>query len=135
MLALLLGADLKKSVAVLEAAYDDALGVTAAFNLNVLNHVNRIIDADFKVQDWTHVGRFDEALSRIEMYVQARHDVCVRWPDGERRFVRGERIHTENSYKYRPEAFDALLAEAGFATRRFWTDDRGWFGVYFAQPD
>jgi dimethylhistidine N-methyltransferase len=129
---LVLGVDLVKDKAVLEAAYDDALGVTAAFNLNVLRHVNRLLGSDFALADWRHVALFNEADSRIEMHLEARRDVDVRWPGGARRFAGGERIHTENSYKYTVEAFDRLLRAAGFAHTRCWTDERAWFAVFCA---
>jgi dimethylhistidine N-methyltransferase len=131
---LLIGVDLVKDVRVLEAAYDDAAGVTAAFNLNVLDHVNRLIGSNFDTRQWRHRALFNTALSRIEMHLEARAELRVRWPRGERRFARGERIHTENSYKYRVEDFAALLAEAGFPRTRHWTDDRGWFAVILARP-
>jgi dimethylhistidine N-methyltransferase len=130
---LLIGVDLVKPKATLEAAYDDALGVTAAFNLNLLNQVNRLLGADFKVADWSHLARFDDAASRIEMHLRARHAVTVRWPEGERRFDTGECLHTENSYKYSVEAFDTLLRRAGFAQTRCWTDSQRWFAVFVAQ--
>ncbi len=129
---LLIGVDLVKDRATLEAAYDDALGVTAAFNLNLLRHVNRRLGSDFDARDWRHVAWFNEVDSRIEMHLEARHALTVRWPGGERRFAAGERIHTENSYKYRSEAFDALLRAAGFTQTLRWTDERGWFAVVCA---
>lgn len=131
---LLIGVDLVKDVGVLEAAYDDALGVTAAFNLNLLRHVNRQAGTDFDVGDWRHVARFDKVASRIEMHVEARRAVTVRWPGAERCFAAGERIHTENSYKWTPAAFEALLREAGFGDVAVWTDARAWFGVFLARP-
>jgi len=129
---LLIGVDLVKDRSTLEAAYDDVLGVTAAFNLNVLLHVNRLIGSDFDLRDWRHAALFNEAESRIEMHLEARRDLDVRWPGGERHFVGGERTHTENSYKYRVEDFDALLRAAGFLQTRRWTDERGWFAVFCA---
>jgi dimethylhistidine N-methyltransferase len=129
---LLIGVDLVKDPAVLEAAYDDVLGVTAAFNLNLLLHVNRRLGSDFDVRDWRHVASFNEAESRIEMYLEARCALAVHWPGGERHFAAGERIHTENSYKYSADAFDALLRAAGFAQTRHWIDARGWFAVFCA---
>jgi L-histidine Nalpha-methyltransferase len=131
--ALLIGVDLVKDSAVLEAAYDDALGVTAAFNLNLLRHVNRRLGADFDPRQWRHVALYDAAASRIEMHLEARERVTVRWPGGERRFTAGERMHTENSCKYHPQDFEVLLRDAGFRATRRWTDQRGWFAVYAAQ--
>lgn len=129
---LLLGIDLVKDKAVLEAAYDDALGVTAAFNKNVLLHVNDLIGADFDVRQWRHVALFNEADSRIEMYLQAECDLTVRWPGGERRFFVGERIHTENSCKYTLDSMSDLLRSAGFSGVRYWTDPDRWFAVFWA---
>lgn len=130
--ALLIGVDLVKPVDVLETAYDDALGITAAFNLNLLNHLNRLLGADFRLREWQHLAVFNAAESRIEMHLEARRSLTVRWPGGERRFTAGERIHTENSYKWTPEAFEALLAKAGYTQVRRWSDERGWFGVFLA---
>lgn len=130
--ALLIGADLVKSVEVLEAAYDDALGITAAFNLNLLNGLNRLLGADFQLRDWRHLARFDEGHSRIEMHLEARRSLTVRWPGAQRRFAAGERIHTENSCKWTVSGFEALLREAGFTGVRGWSDARGWFGVWLA---
>lgn len=96
---LILGLDLVKDRAVLEAAYDDALGVTAAFNRNILSNVNRILGSDFDVRQWKHVARFNERESCVEMYLEAETKISVRLPDGPRAFDAGERIHTENSYK------------------------------------
>src|SRR5574337_1277564 len=131
--ALLIGVDLVKPKPVLEAAYDDALGVTAAFNLNLLHHLNRLLDADFDVRDWRHLAFFDEARSRIEMHLAARRALGVHWRGGERRFAAGETIHTENSAKWTPAAFEALLRAAGWGTVRCWTDPALWFAVFLAQ--
>ena len=129
---LLIGVDRVKPRAVLEPAYDDALGVTAAFNRNLLLHVNRLLGADFAPAAWRHVGLYNAAESRIEMHLQATGAQTVRWPGGERAFADGERLHTENSYKWEPEAFEALLREAGFGAVRHWTDAQGWFSVFWA---
>ena len=131
--ALLIGVDLVKPADLLEAAYDDPLGVTAAFNLNLLRHLNRLLGSDFQPRQWQHVALFDATQSRIEMHLQARQALAVRWPGGERRFAAGERLHTENSYKWTADGFDALLREAGFARVHRWTDARGWFGVMLAE--
>lgn len=130
--ALLIGVDLLKPVAVLEAAYDDALGVTAAFNLNVLRHLNRLLGADFDVRQWRHVALFNATASRIEMHLQARQALCVRWPGAERAFATGERIHTENSYKWALPDFAALLVAAGFGAVRHWSDADGGFALFVA---
>ncbi len=130
--ALVIGVDLVKPVAVLEAAYDDRLGVTAAFNLNLLRHLNRLLGADFDVRLWRHLAFFDAAASRIEMHLEARTAQTVRWPGAERTFAAGERIHTENSYKWAPTDFATMLRDAGFADVRHWSDARGWFAVFVA---
>ena len=130
---LLIGVDLVKDAAVLDAAYDDAIGVTAAFNLNMLRHLNHLAGADFDVRQWRHVAFFHAEESRIEMHLEARTALTVRWPGGERRFARGERIHTEDSYKYTPDSFAAVLAQAGFTADAVWTDDAGWFAVMHAR--
>ena len=131
---LLIGIDLPKDVAVLEAAYDDAQGVTAQFNRNVLAHLNRLIGSDFEPDDWRHRAFFNPEESRIEMHLEACAPVDVRWQGGGRTFAAGERIHTENSYKYPLDRFCDLLAQAGFARARAWQDARGWFAVVHAQP-
>ncbi len=129
----LIGVDLLKDEAPLVAAYDDALGVTAAFNRNVLRNVNRIIGSDFALGDWRHVARFDREAFRIEMHLEAGRDVTVNWPGGTRAFRAGERIHTEDSYKYRPEDFSLLLEAAGFSDPVSWTDPAGWFAMFHAR--
>jgi dimethylhistidine N-methyltransferase len=131
--AILIGIDLEKDHAILDAAYDDALGVTAAFNLNILRHVNTLLGADFDVRQWRHEGFFNPALARVEMHLTARSNQTVRWPGGSRRFSEGERIHTENSYKYRQASALDLLARAGFGEAQVWTDPDGWFAVIYAR--
>lgn len=129
---LLIGVDLVKPARVLEAAYDDALGVTAAFNLNILRQINRLIDSDFDPAQWRHIGLYDAERSRIEMHLQARTDIHVRWPGGSRVFEAGERLHTENSCKYTIDGFAALLQQAGFDAPLHWTDPKSWFAVFWA---
>ena len=130
--ALLIGVDRLKPQPLLEAAYDDELGVTAAFNLNLLSHLNRLLGSDFRPRDWRHVALFNRAESRIEMHLEARSATTVCWPGAERRFAAGERIHTENSYKWTAEAFGALLRDAGFSRVQPWTDAQAWFAVCLA---
>jgi dimethylhistidine N-methyltransferase len=129
---LLLGIDLVKDPATLEAAYDDALGVTAAFNKNLLRNVNDLLAADFDVRQWRHVALFNTAKSRIEMHLEALGDLTVRWPGHMRRFMAGERIHTESSYKYTIQGMTALLRQAGFSHIRHWSDPKQWFAVFWA---
>jgi dimethylhistidine N-methyltransferase len=129
---LLIGVDTKKDRARLEAAYNDALGVTAAFNRNVLNHVNSLVDADFDPSAFTHVAFYDESQGRIEMHLEATSEQNVQVAGHERVFAAGERIHTENSYKYAPEEFADVLRRAGFAEIRLWQDAARDFAVYHA---
>ena len=131
---LLIGMDLVKASAILEAAYDDALGVTGAFNRNVLLHINQILGSDFDIRDWRHVALFNAPASRIEMHLEALRDVQVAWPGGQRRFAAGERIHTENSYKYTPDSARALLRQAGFTVQQLWTDPMDYFALIYATP-
>ncbi|MGE8677777.1 MAG: L-histidine N(alpha)-methyltransferase [Achromobacter marplatensis] len=130
---LLVGVDRVKPRQVLEPAYDDALHLTAAFNLNLLRHVNQVLDADFNVDDWRHVALFNAARSRIEMHLEAQRALRVAWPGGTRDFSAGERIHTENSYKFTPQAFSDLLQSAGYRDVAHWSDSRGWFSVFSAR--
>lgn len=131
--ALILGVDLVKDPAVLERAYDDALGVTAAFNLNLLRHLNRVAGTDFVLADWQHRARWNAAASRIEMHLEARRALQVRWPGGARGFAAGETLHTENSYKTTVEAASARLAAAGWRGVRAWTDPEHAFAVFSAR--
>ena len=130
----LIGVDRVKDGDILTRAYDDALGVTSAFNLNVLRHVNIMIGSDFDISQWRHVAFFDEVNSRVEMHLEARCDVEVQMPAERRRFDAGERIHTESSYKYTPDSFSDLLRNAGFSRIEHWTDPRAWFSVFSARP-
>lgn len=131
---LLIGVDLVKDAAVLNAAYDDNLGVTSAFNLNALHHINQLLHTNFDVRQWQHVAIFDAEQSRVDMYLQARVDLTVSWNDQVRHFRQGERIHTEHSYKYTLPALLALLENAGFGQAQYWTDPAQWFAVVYAKP-
>lgn len=130
---LLIGVDLVKPKPVLDAAYDDPLQVTAAFNRNLLRRLNALLGTDADVADFAHLAFYNEALQRIEMHLRATRDLTLRWPGGERHLAAGDTLHTENSYKYTVESFDALLREAGFLAPRCWTDERAWFGVFAAR--
>jgi L-histidine N-alpha-methyltransferase len=127
--ALLVGADLKKDAATLEAAYDDALGVTAAFNLNLLARINRELGADFDPRAFRHVAVYNERAGRVEMHLESTREQTVNAAALalEVRFAAGDRIHTENSYKYAPAELDALVARAGFARAGAWLDAAGRF--------
>ena len=130
--SLLIGVDGKKAKPTLDAAYDDALGVTAAFNRNALRHLNERFGFDFDVSGFAHVGFYNEAEGRIEMHLESVRDQVVLL-DGHRRLFRaGDRIHTENSYKYAPAEFEAVLADAGFASVRRWDARGGGYSVFHA---
>lgn len=130
---LLIGIDLVKSSEVLERAYDDDLGVTAAFNLNVLRHINTLLGTDFDVRDWQHKALFNVAESRIEMHLIARHAVTVSWGERSRVFQAGEGIHTENSYKWTIPNFTTLLKQAGFWQTQCWTDPQEQYALFWAR--
>ncbi len=133
---LLIGVDLVKDAVELQAAYDDALGVTAAFNRNLLSNINRLVGSDLRLSDWQHLALYNTVASRIEMHLVAQRDLTVQWPGGSRSFEQGERIHTENSYKWTIEGFSQLLCQAGFAQPVVWTDaitpEQGRFAVLWA---
>lgn len=130
---LLIGVDAKKEKRHLDAAYADALGVTAAFNLNALRHINRVIQADFDETRWRHIGAYNEALGRVEMHLESAITQRVMIGGSLREFAAGERIHSENSYKYSRQEFDAMLREAGFSEISFWTDSKQAFWVFYAR--
>ena len=130
---LLIGVDAKKESSLLDAAYADALGVTAAFNLNALRHINRAIGSDFDLRHWKHVGYYNEAAGRVEMHLESVADAVVHIDGQTRHFSKGDRIHSENSYKYSRSEFEAMLTEAGFGDIRFWSDVRQSFWVFLAR--
>jgi L-histidine N-alpha-methyltransferase len=122
--ALLLGADLKKDRRILEAAYNDALGVTAAFNLNVLARINRELGGDFDLRSFQHHAFYNEAVGRVEIYIESlrQQTVTISQLDMEVQFGAGEQIHTENSYKYALSDITGLASETGFSRAHTWVD-------------
>ena len=124
--ALLLGADLKKDPAILEAAYNDALGVTSAFNLNVLARINRELKGTFELRRFRHRAFYNEAAGRIEIYIESLFNQRVRIEklDLEIEFGAGELIHTENSYKYDINGIRALAGQTDFELSRTWLDSQ-----------
>ncbi len=134
--SLLLGLDMKKEPALLHAAYNDARGVTAAFNLNLLERVNRELGGQFDTGRFRHVAFYNEEQSRIEMHLESTVSQIVPIEALGRSFSfrGGERIHTENSYKFDRELLERLLQPAGLALRRQWLDARGWFSLTLALP-
>lgn len=129
--SLLLGTDMRKSPDVLLPAYDDAAGVTARFNLNILARLNREFDADFDLDCFAHTVIWNEPESRIEMHLESLGDQLVHLHglDISVAFAAGETIHTENSYKFTPAMIESLAANGGFRIEQSWSDARNWFTV------
>ncbi len=127
---LLLGVDLQKDVSILERAYDDAAGVTAAFNRNLLVRINRELGGRFDLDSFAHFARYDDTRHRIEMHLRSTRDQVVSVAGTTVRFRSGETIHTENSYKYTPESVRALASAAGWRAQARWLDPNSWFGLF-----
>jgi L-histidine N-alpha-methyltransferase len=133
--ALLLGTDMVKDEATLLAAYDDNIGVTAAFNLNILHRLNRELGADFDTTCFRHRVRWNSVESRIEMHLESTREQDVRIEDADLclHFTKHETIHTENSYKFTDQGIRSLLNGVGFAVREEWKDSRDWYAVTLAR--
>jgi dimethylhistidine N-methyltransferase len=133
--ALLLGTDLAKSQNILLPAYDDSSGVTAAFNKNILSRLNRELAADFDVDAFRHIADWSAAQSRMEMYLESQYakTIHIRAIGLELEFAKGERIHTENSYKYTLPMVSELFGSAGFALEKSWFDAKCWYAVHLAR--
>ncbi|WP_394679324.1 L-histidine N(alpha)-methyltransferase [uncultured Exiguobacterium sp.] len=129
----LIGVDLKKSVDVLERAYNDAAGVTAAFNLNMLTHLNQMLEGTFDVTRFEHHAFYNEEKGRIEMHLRSQLDQLVQVGDVTVPFKQGETIHTENSYKYSKEEFETLARQSGFHSVNCWIDDNERFSVHYLE--
>jgi len=129
-----IGFDLRKDRMILEAAYNDAAGITAAFNLNLLSRINNELGGDFNLSKFRHVARYNETKYRVEMHLVSREaqTVCI----GALRvdFTEGESIHSENSYKYSGASFRALAAAAGWHMDRLWTDEKNFFAIALLKP-
>jgi dimethylhistidine N-methyltransferase len=128
---MLVGVDLKKPKPILDAAYNDSRGVTAAFNLNLLTRINRELGADFDLARFAHLGFYDEVEGRIEIYIESLADQLVHVAGNGFRFAAGERIHTEYSYKYSVEEFQALARRAGWTALQCWRDPNHLFSVHY----
>lgn len=126
----LVGVDLVKDAAVLDLAYNDPEGYTAQFNLNLLVRLNRELGTNFDLSAFDHRAFYAADKQRIEMHLVSRRAQSIRLGSELIRFAAGETIHTESSYKYQSEGFEALAASAGFALRERWLDDKRWFGVF-----
>jgi dimethylhistidine N-methyltransferase len=132
---LLIGVDTKKDKNVLHAAYNDRAGITAQFNLNVLDHLNNLLGGDLDPANFMHVARYNETLGRIEMYLQSTRQHCAVLAGERLEFAAGECIHTENSYKYYPQEFIVLAQRAGFVPQELWQDEQAWFSVMYFSAD
>ncbi|CAD5108735.1 L-histidine N(alpha)-methyltransferase [Zestomonas carbonaria] len=132
---LLIGIDLVKDRQVLEAAYNDAAGVTAAFNLNLLERIRHELDSDIEPERFVHRAFFNEHESRIEMHLVSPQAQRVRIEDRRFAFAAGESLHTENSYKYSAEGFRELAGRAGFRPLASWSDPRGLFSVQYLERE
>lgn len=131
---LLIGVDAKKDPAVLHAAYNDCEGITAAFNLNVLEHLNALFDGTLDPENFAHVAVYNEQAGRIEMHLHCTRSHVARLAGVSLDFIEGESIHTESSYKYHPAEFVALAERAGLRLQRLWQDEQGWFSVFYLVP-
>jgi dimethylhistidine N-methyltransferase len=128
---LIIGVDLQKDPQIIERAYNDAAGVTAQFNLNLLARANRELGANFDLNHWSHRAIYNPDAGRIEMYLISEKDQIVQIDERKFNFRAGERILTEYSYKYTPEGLTALARQAGFEFGKMWTDDARLFGVFY----
>lgn len=132
---LLIGVDLKKDPAVLNAAYNDRAGVTAAFNLNILKRINRELSADFEIDGFAHRAFYNAEHGRIEMHLDCQRAQTVHIGTQKFAFGEGDSIETERSYKYDIEEFKKLAAGAGYACRYVWTDQNRYFSVFYMTLD
>ncbi len=133
--ALLLGTDMVKSSEILVPAYDDAQGVTSEFDKNILVRLNRELDGDFHLPSFRHIAEWNPMRSRMEIYLESllAQVVTLRMAGMEVKFDAGERIHTENSYKYTLQMVESMLCVSGFKLERSWFDRREWFGLHLAR--
>jgi dimethylhistidine N-methyltransferase len=132
---MLIGADVKKDKAILDAAYNDAEGLNAAFNLNLLHRISKELDSDIAIDDFEHVAFYNPDEGRVELYIRSLKDQTTVIAGRRFSFAAGEMIHTENSYKYAIPEFRALAARAGFAALETWTDPQGRFSVHYLRRD
>lgn len=133
--AMLIGIDLEKDPALLHQAYNDARGITARFNLNMLRHLNRDVGATFNVNDFSHVAFYRPDQHRIEMHLESLCDQRVHIGDCAIELARGERIHTESSYKFTTERFTRLVESAGWRLKASWHDREELFGIHYLCAD
>jgi dimethylhistidine N-methyltransferase len=131
---LLIGVDTKKDEEVLHSAYNDAAGVTAQFNINVLDNLNHLLDGDIDTGKFTHHALYNNEHGRIEMHLRCTGKHSAQLGGHKVEFAEGELVHTENSYKYPPDEFIELAEQAGFAPEKVWQDEPGWFAVMYFVP-
>jgi dimethylhistidine N-methyltransferase len=131
----LIGVDLVKDLDVLRAAYNDAAGVTAAFNLNVLARMNRELGGDFRLDRFAHRAIWNAGLSRIEMHLESLEGQTVRVAGQAFQFAKGETLHTENSHKFTVASFTALASSAGWRVKSLWTTHDKAFAAFLLTPD
>ena len=132
---LLIGVDAKKATSVLDAAYNDSAGITAEFNLNVIDHLNERFAGSLVRNNFAHHAFYNEADGRIEMHLRCLEDHTAALAGESIDFAKDELIHTENSYKYHPAEFAGLAAQAGFAQHSLWQDSQGWFSLFYFVPE
>ena len=131
---LLIGVDTKKDEGVLNAAYNDSKGVTAAFNINVLNHLNSLLDGNLNPDAFEHVAFYNKKHGRIEMHLRCTRDHTTSLAGVDLKFSAGELINTEYSYKYHPLEFSSLAQRSGLRLRHLWQDERRYFSVMYFVP-
>jgi dimethylhistidine N-methyltransferase len=131
---LLIGVDTKKDAAVLHSAYNDEAGVTAQFNINVLDNLNSLLEGDIDTDKFTHHALYNGEHGRIEMHLRCTGKHSAKLAGQQVEFAEGELIQTEYSYKYHPDEFIELAKQAGFAAKKVWQDKQGWFSVMYFVP-
>lgn len=133
----LIGVDLQKPEELLNNAYNDSQGITASFNLNILSSLNKLLDADFNRDNFSHHAFYNSDQHRIEMHLVSNHEQSVQVNGTSISFDKGETLHTENSYKYSLESFASLCNAAGFALEKSWVDEKQLFSVHYLRvlPD
>jgi uncharacterized SAM-dependent methyltransferase len=129
---LLLGVDLRKDRRIIEEAYNDAKGVTAEFNRNILQHVARLFDTTIDTHRFGHLAFYNPTEGRIEMHLISHEPQTIELGGETIELAAGEHIRTEYSYKYDLDQLNALLSSAGWATQRVWTDDQQYFSITYA---
>ncbi|WP_254566256.1 L-histidine N(alpha)-methyltransferase [Oscillatoria sp. HE19RPO] len=128
---MLIGFDMKKDPQILHAAYNDSKGVTAAFNMNLLTRINRELDADFNLNSFNHYALFNVKKGRIEMHLVSLEDQIISVADRKFKFIEGESIHTENSYKFSMEEIKKMSEECGFKLVKVWSDNNNYFSICY----